>query len=151
MDSAIDSLSDSNFPVLVVEDDKHDVRFLERAWRINRIPNPLFVVPHGEACLQYLRHEGEYGDPGRFPQPGIILMDIRMPVMDGIECLRSIRSDPRLKTLPVIMLTTSKEDRDRLTSYELGCNTFIQKPVDFEGLLTIIQAIQVYWSMAELP
>lgn len=140
-----------NFAVLLVEDNKHDVRFVERAWKHNNIGNPLFVVPHGQACLDYLRHEGEYTDSSLFPRPGIILMDIRMPVMGGIECLQAIRADSHLKLIPVIMLTTSKQDEDHLRSYELGCNTFIEKPVDFEKFSQVIRTIQIYWTLSVLP
>ncbi|MGB0384554.1 MAG: response regulator [Ardenticatenaceae bacterium] len=141
----------NHFPILLVEDNKHDVRIARRAWRVNRISNELYVVPHGQACLDFLRHEGKYSDPKQFPRPGIILMDIRMPVMDGIECLQAIKSDPQLQLLPVIMLTTSKEDADRVRSYKLGCNTFIQKPVDFDKMVEAMKAIQLYWGLAELP
>ena len=141
----------NNFPILLVEDNKHDVRIARRAWRVNRISNPLYVVPHGQACLDFLRNESKYSDPLQFPRPGIILMDIRMPIMDGIECLQAIKSDPKLKVLPVIMLTTSKEDADRVRSYKLGCNTFIQKPVDFDKMIKAMQAIHLYWNLAELP
>jgi len=146
-----------SFPILLVEDNKHDVRFVRRAWRQNNITNPLFVVPHGEACLDFLHHRGEYSDAASFengtkyPRPGIVLMDVRMPVMDGIECLQAIRADPEFKTLPVVMLTTSKEDQDRVRSYELGCNTFIEKPVDFEKFSAAVRAIQVYWTLSTLP
>ncbi len=140
-----------DFPVLLVEDNKHDVFFIKRAWKLHKITNPLFVVPHGEACLQFLRHEGDYTNSEKFPRPGIILMDIRMPIMDGVECLDILKKDPQLKTIPVIMLTTSKEEEDRLRSYQLGCNTFIQKPVDFENFSNAIRNIQIYWTMSELP
>ncbi|GAB4158672.1 MAG: response regulator [Candidatus Promineifilaceae bacterium] len=140
-----------NFPILLVEDNKHDVFFVRRAWQVNRITNPLYVVPHGQACLDYLRHVGDYADPEQHPRPGIIMMDIRMPIMDGIECLQQIRADPSLRLIPVIMLTTSKEDADRLRSYQIGCNTFIQKPVDFENLATAVRAIHLYWTISELP
>ena len=139
------------FPVLLVEDNKHDVRFVERAWKQNTITNPLFIVPNGQACLDYLRHEGDYADDSQFPRPGIILMDIRMPVMDGIECLQAIRADPHLKLIPVIMLTTSKQDEDHIRSYELGCNSFIEKPVDFAKFSEAIRTIQVYWTLSVLP
>ena len=141
----------NNFPILLVEDNKHDVRITRRAWRVNRISNKLHVVPNGQACLDFLRNEGKYGDTKQYPRPGIILMDIRMPVMDGIECLQAIKSDPKLKILPVIMLTTSKEDADRVRSYKLGCNTFIQKPVDFDKMVGAMKAIHLYWGLAELP
>jgi two-component system, response regulator len=139
------------FAVLLVEDNKHDVRFVERAWKQNNITNPLFVVPHGQACLEYLRHEGAYSHANQFPCPGIILMDIRMPIMDGIECLQAIRADPNLKLIPVVMLTTSKQEEDYIRSYELGCNTFIEKPVDFAKFSEAIRTIQVYWTLSVLP
>ena len=139
------------FPVLLVEDNKHDVLFVERAWKQNNITNLLFIVPHGQACLDYLHHEGDYADDSQFPRPGIILMDIRMPVMDGIECLQAIRADPYLKVIPVIMLTTSKQDEDHIRSYELGCNSFIEKPVDFAKFSEAIRTIQVYWTLSVLP
>jgi two-component system response regulator len=144
-------LQKESFPILLVEDSKHDVLFVRRAWQKNRITNPLFVVPHGQACLDFLHHAGEYGDAERFPRPGIVLMDIRMPVMDGIECLQAIRADPDFKMLPVIILTTSEEDEDRIRSYELGCNTFIEKPVDFGKFSAAVRAIQVYWTLSTLP
>ena len=144
-------MENKDFPILLVEDNKHDVRFVQRAWQMNHITNPLFVVPHGQACLDYLRHASQYADPKQFPRPGLILMDIHMPVMDGIECLKIIKSDPQLKTIPVIMLTTSKEEEDRVRSYELGCNTFIQKPVDFEKFSTAVRTIMVYWTLSEMP
>lgn len=141
----------TSFVVLLVEDNKHDVRFVKRAWKNNNIVNPLYIVPHGQACLDYLRREGDYTDDTQFPLPGIILMDIRMPVMGGIECLQAIRADPALKSIPIIMLTTSKQDKDHVRSYELGCNTFIEKPVDFAKFSEAIATIQVYWTLSVLP
>ena len=139
------------FPILLVEDNKHDIKFVQRAWKIHQISNPLMVVPHGQACLDYLRNQGDYTDKEKNPHPGIILMDIRMPVLDGIETLKLIKSDPNFQTIPVIMLTTSKEERDRVESYKLGANTFIQKPVDFENFADAIRAVKVYWTISELP
>ena len=140
-----------NLPFLLVDDNKHDVRIVKRAWRKNKISSPLMVVPHGQACLDYLRHEGKYSDEEKYPRPSIILMDIRMPIMDGIECLAAIKADPQLQLIPVIMLTTSKEDADRVRSYKLGCNTFVQKPVDFDKLSEAMRTIYLYWTMSELP
>ena len=139
------------FPILLVEDNKHDVLFVKRAWKKNNIRNPLMHVPHGQACLDYLNSEGDYSDAETAPRPGLILMDIRMPVMDGIECLKTLKKDARFKTIPIVMLTTSIEDEDRVRSYELGCNTFIQKPVDFEKFSEAMRAIQIYWTLSELP
>ncbi|MCA9900387.1 MAG: response regulator [Ardenticatenaceae bacterium] len=139
------------FHVLLVEDNKHDVRFVRRAWQQNRITNILHVVPHGQACIDYLLNQGEYSDSVKHPKPGLVLLDIRMPVMDGIECLRRIRELPELKRLPVVMLTTSKEEEDLIRGYELGCNSFIQKPVDFDRLSEAVRVIHLYWTLSELP
>lgn len=139
------------FHVLLVEDNKHDVRFVRRAWEQNRLTNPLHVVPHGQACLDFLLHQGEYTDAIKHPRPGLILLDIRMPVMDGIECLRQIKQMPHFKRIPVVMLTTSKEEEDLIRGYELGCNSFIQKPVDFERLSDAVRVIHLYWTLSELP
>lgn len=140
-----------DFPVLLVEYNHPDVIFVKRAWKLHKITNPLFVVPLGEACLQFLRNEGKYAEPEKFPRQGIILMDIRMPVMDRVECLGILKKDPQLKSITVIMLTPSKDEIDRIRSYQLGCNTFIQKSVDFENFSNAIREIQIYWTMSELP
>lgn len=142
-----------DFPVLLVEDNKHDVKFVRRAWNLHQIPNSLFVVSNGQECLDFLRHEGEFSGVTSLlaPRPGIILMDIRMPVMDGIECLKHIRDDINICTIPVIMLTTSCEDQDLMQSYKLGCNSYIQKPVDFDKLGKALQTIHLFWTISEIP
>lgn len=139
------------FSVLLVENNKHDVKIVERAWKINKTPNPLNIVPNGQECLDYLRNQGKYTDKNESPKPGIILMDINMPVMDGIEALKIIKSDPTLKAIPVIMLTTSKEENDRMKCYESGANTFIQKPVEFDSFANAMRSIDAYWTLSELP
>ncbi|MEZ4593573.1 MAG: response regulator [Chloroflexota bacterium] len=144
-------MSKKSFHILLVEDNKHDVRFVQRAWAHNNITNPLHVVPHGQACLDFLLHQGEYAGENKPPRPGLVLLDIRMPVMDGIECLRRIREQPQLKRIPIVMLTTSKEEEDLIRGYELGCNAFIQKPVDFDGLSEAVRVIHLFWTLTELP
>lgn len=139
------------FVVLLVEDSKHDMIIVKRAWGKNKISNPLNVVSDGQACLDYLRNKGEYADTQTNPRPGIILMDINMPVMGGIEALEEIKSDPELKAIPVIMLTTSKEEQDRIQSYKYGANTYIQKPVEFDNFSKALQVIYTYWTLSELP
>ena len=139
------------FPVLLVDDSKDDVRFFQRAWRQKGISNPLYVVPHGQACLHFLRHEAGYASTSEAPRPGVVLMDIRMPVMNGLECLKAIRADPELELLPVIIFTTSLEYEDRVLSYKLGCNGFIEKPLDFDHLSTAVAMIHQYWTLCKLP
>ena len=144
-------MAKNKFYILLVEDNKHDVRFVKRAWSQNNITNPLQVVPNGQACLDYLQNEGEYADKKAHPRPGLILLDIRMPIMDGIECLKRIKASPQLRRIPVVMLTTSKEEEDLIRGYELGCNSFVQKPVDFEKLSEAARLIHLYWTLSELP
>ena len=139
------------FPILLVEDNKHDIRFVKRALKINNITNPLHIVSNGQACLDFLRHQDGFEDEIAHPRPGIILMDVRMPIMDGIECLRQIKLDSDLRRIPVIMLTTSKEDEDRIRSYELGANAFIQKPVDFDKFVNAVKVTHLFWTLSELP
>ncbi len=130
-------------PVLLVEDSEHEVRFMQRIWKKHNIANPLVVVHHGQQCLDYLRAEN--------PAPSLILMDIRMPVMNGIECLRAIKSDASLAHIPVVMLTSSKDEEDLKQSFAEGCNTYIQKPSTFEDLTVTIEKICNYWELNVLP
>ena len=142
--------SKDNFPVLLVEDNKHEVLFVRRAFEVNKITNPLYVVSNGQQCIDFLCHKGEYVDAFQYPRPGIILMDINMPIMNGLEALSIIKSDETFKTIPVIMLTSSAEEEARVKSYEYGCNTLIQKPVDFEKFAAAVRSIHIYWTLSEL-
>ena len=139
------------FPILLVEDNEHDVRFFQRAWRQNSIANPLYVVSNGQACLDFLRHKAVHTSAVEFPRPGLVLMDIRMPVMGGLECLKAIRADPELVVIPVIIFTTSLQYEDRVLSYKFGCNGFIEKPLNFESLSKAVATIHRYWSLCTLP
>lgn len=138
------------FPILLAEDSKHDVLFVKRAFKKNKISNPLTVVPNGQACLDYLRNQGKYTDVESNPRPGIILMDINMPVMDGIEALKEIKADPDLKVIPIIMLTTSEEQQDITECYKNGANTYIPKPVEFDKFSEALQVIDTYWTLSKL-
>ena len=140
-----------NFVVLLAEDNEHDIVAIKRAWKKNHIVNPLVMVHDGEECLDYLHHRGRYAKPGSAPTPGILLLDIKMPKMDGLTVLEHIRKDKRLATLPVIMLTTSKAEEDRLKSYELGATAYIIKPVGLENLGNAIVTINLFWELVELP
>lgn len=139
------------FPVLLVEDDEHDIVATQRAWRINRMSNPLFVVNNGEECLDYLFRRGLYADPAVSPRPGIVLLDVNMPRMDGLEVLKKIRESEQFGSLPVIMLTTSKAEEDRVRSYALGANAYIVKPIGFENFSEAIRTINLFWRLVELP
>lgn len=137
-------MTDNTFPIMLVEDNIHEVVFMKRAWKLKNIQHPLVVASHGEDCLEYLRKTDNAA-------PGLILMDIRMPVMDGIQCLHEIKQDDTLAHIPVVMLTTSKNQEDRNRSFAEGCNTYIQKPQTFEDLTNTIEMISAYWQLNLLP
>lgn len=144
-------MSKKPFVVLMAEDDEHDIVAIRRAWQKHRIANPLHVVKDGEECLDYLNRRGKYGAPETAPSPGILLLDIKMPKMDGLTVLGHIRKDEKLKRLPVIILTTSKAEEDRLKSYDLGANAFIEKPVGFDNLSEAVRTICLFWELVALP
>jgi len=139
------------FLVLMAEDDEHDIVATRRAWKRHRIANPLYIVCDGEECLDFLYHRGKYEDHDTMPQPGILLLDIKMPKMDGLAVLKYIRNDGHLRRLPVIILTTSKADEDRLKSYDLGANAYIVKPVGFQNFSEAVRTISLFWELVELP
>jgi CheY-like chemotaxis protein len=139
------------FLVLMAEDNEHDILATKRAWKKNHIVNPLYIVCDGEECLDFLYHQGNYENARTMPQPGILLLDINMPRMDGLAVLKYIRNDGHLRRLPVIMLTTSQAEEDRLRSYDLGANAYILKPVGFDNFSTAVRTISLFWKLVELP
>jgi len=139
------------FVVLMAEDNEHDIVATKRAWKKHYIANPLYIVNDGEECLDFLRKKGKYGEPGAAPRPGILLLDINMPRMDGLSVLKEIRKDEDLRRLPVIILTTSKAEEDRIKSYDLGVNAYVVKPVGFENFSEAVRTISLFWQLVELP
>ena len=144
-------MSEKDFIVLMAEDNEHDVIATRRAWKSNKMANPLYIVNDGEECLDYLYRRGDYCDPALAPYPGILLLDINMPRMDGLETLKAIRKSPEFRHLPVIMLTTSEDEEDRLKSYDLGVNAYIVKPIGFANFSEAIRTINLFWKLVELP
>ena len=144
----VDTQPRDDFVVLVAEDDEHDIVAIRRAWHTLGIRNPLVVVHDGEACLDYLFGRGEYAGA---VLPGLLLLDLHMPRLDGLGALRAIRADPATARLPVVILTTSKTEEDRLRSYDLGANAYIVKPVGFENFTTALRTIHEFWNLAERP
>ena len=139
------------FVVLMAEDDEHDILATRRAWKKHHISNPLYIVNDGEKCLDFLHRRGKYGEPGTAPRPGILLLDIRMPKMDGLAVLKQIRQDGQLRRLPVVILTTSRAEEDRLRSYDLGANAYIVKPVGFNNFSDAVRTINLFWQLVDLP
>ena len=138
--------------LLLAEDDPDDRMLVRQALEKCRIANNLMVVEDGEDLMDYLHRRGRYADPKDSPRPGLILLDLNMPRKDGREALREIKSDHRLRDIPIIILTTSKTDEDVVRSYNLGVNSYIAKPVTFSALVGIMQAIGKYWfKIVELP
>ncbi len=137
--------------ILLADDDPDDRMMAEEALEESRISNDLAMVEDGEELLAYLRCEGRYADrPNQLP--GLILLDLNMPRMDGREALEQIKKDPTLRRIPVVVLTTSKAEQDIFQTYDLGVNSFITKPVTFEGLVQIMSDLGRYWlEIVELP
>ena len=136
--------------ILLVEDDVVDVKTVQRAFKANEFAHPLSVVSNGAEALAFLRHEDPY-TAAAAPRPGLILLDLNMPVMNGLEFLEHLKADAELKKIPVIVLTTSREESDRMASYRLSVAGYIVKPVDFEHFTEVIKVINSYWSLCELP
>jgi CheY-like chemotaxis protein len=134
-------------PILLVEDDTVDVKTVKRAFKQSKITNPIYETCNGEEALAFLRREGQYADA---PRPGLILLDLNMPVMNGIEFLHIIKADDALRSIPVIVLTTSKDENDLMRTYNLSVAGYIIKPVDFPQFIEVIKAIDLYWSLSEL-
>ena len=131
-------------PVLLVEDDAIDAMTVRRAFRDLKLGNPLAHVTNGEEALQYLGKEEN-------PKPCVILLDLNMPRMNGVEFMKVAKADPVLRRIPVVVLTTSKDDRDIVESYKLSVAGYIVKPVDYKKFVEAIKMIDIYWTISELP
>jgi len=131
--------------ILLVEDNRMDVELTLDAFRQVRLGNSVHVSSRGEDALDYLLGEGEFSDRGKYPMPNLVLLDLRLPGMDGFEVLRRVKGHQRLRRLPVIVLTSSKEEGDRALSYDIGANSYLVKPVSFEGFLDVVRKIDDYW------
>lgn len=143
---------DDMMTILMADDDLDDCELTEHALREARVPNPFRYVHDGVELLQYLRHEGRYSDSSSAPRPGLILLDLNMPRLDGRQVLSEIKADPKLRRIPVVVLTTSKAQEDILRSYDLGVNSFITKPVEFDKLIEIMRVLGEYWfEIVRLP
>lgn len=131
--------------ILIADDDEDDCLLTREAFAECRINNPLHFVHDGDALIRYLKRRAPYDDESRYPLPGLILLDLNMPLLDGREALQLIKSDPQLRGIPVVVLTTSSAEEDVLHSYEAGSNSFITKPVTYTGLLQVVKTFSQYW------
>jgi CheY-like chemotaxis protein len=138
--------------ILMADDDPDDRRLTQEAFEEGRLINDVRFVENGEQLLDYLRKQGAYAAPADAPRPGLILLDLNMPRKDGRTVLKELKTDPELRQIPVVVLTTSKADEDIYKSYDLGVNSYIVKPVTFEALVDILQTLEKYWfEIVELP
>lgn len=130
--------------MLLIEDDKVDIMTIERAIKDLKILNPLDIVFNGQEAINFLRNE-------KNPKPSLILLDINMPVMNGIEFLKIVKADDTLKIIPVVVLTTSREEQDKFNGFQLGVAGYMVKPVDYKQFVEVIRTINLYWLLSEVP
>ncbi|MEQ8753153.1 MAG: response regulator [Coleofasciculus sp. G1-WW12-02] len=135
--------------ILLVEDSPSDANLIRISFKQAKIANTLHWVEDGETALEYLLQQGDYGNT---PRPDLIVLDLNLPGMDGQEVLTSVKSDPTLKRIPVIVLTTSEDEEDILKSYELNANCYITKPIDIQQFMRMVQLLEEFWLAAvQLP
>jgi len=135
--------------VLLVEDNPGDVRLTREALKEGKVHNNLSVAPDGVEALAFLRRQGRYADA---PRPDLILLDLNLPKKDGREVLEEIKSDPALRSIPVVILTTSEAERDIARAYDLHANCYITKPVDLDQFITVVKSIEDFWfTIVKLP
>lgn len=145
-------LKDELTPILLVEDDPDDIEITKRAFKENKIKNPLVVVRDGEELLELLKRTGRYENSSQAPCPGLILLDLNIPRVDGREVLKKIKQNPELRSIPTVVLTTSKFEEDIFQSYDSGANTFITKSLHFRDYSKMIGIVTEYWlEVAEVP
>src|SRR5689334_1658369 len=139
--------------ILMADDDQEDCMLARDALNEARLANDFHTVDNGQELLDYLRCKGKYEKAGEdCPKPGLILLDLNMPVMDGREALQHIKADADLRRIPIIVLTTSKAEEDIYRTYDLGANSYITKPVTFDKLVDVVKILAAYWfSIVELP
>ena len=131
--------------ILLVEDDPAHAEIVRRNFEGCRLANRLMRVEDGQEALDYLCHKGKFSDPEKSPRPGIILLDLRLPKVDGLEVLKIIKSDPGLARIPVVILTTSAAEADLAKAYDSHANSYLVKPVDFSQFVALMESIGYYW------
>ena len=144
--------STSSIPIVMADDDEEDCMLAREALEEAKLSNEFHVVSDGEELLQFLRNEGPYGNIAKYRRPGLILLDLNMPKVDGRQALAEIRGDEKLKDIPVVVMTTSQAEEDVIRSYATGANSYITKPVSFEGLVEVMRSLEQYWfQIVRLP
>jgi len=137
--------------VLLVEDDEAHAEIVRRNLLANRLTNPLIHVSDGEAALDYLYRRNRFSNPTTSPRPGLVVLDLRLPKVDGLEVLRIIKADPKLLAIPVVILTTSNSEEDKQKAYAAHANSYLVKPVDFPQFKKLMESLGYYWLASNAP
>ncbi|ACR14556.1 response regulator [Teredinibacter turnerae] len=152
MKTDVEMLEKTPLKILMADDDDDDKLLTKDALAESRVLNELYFVSNGVELLDYLKGTGEYADREKYPYPSIVLLDLNMPKMDGREALASIKADEKLRSIPVVILTTSKAEEDMIKGYNLGAASYITKPVTFDALVELMTTVGKYWvEFVELP
>jgi two-component system, response regulator len=144
-------MNSGELDILLVEDSQDDVDLALHALRREKLANNILVVRDGEEALDFLFCRGAFTQRSFDHPPKLVLLDLKLPKVDGLEVLKQVKSDPRTKVIPVVIMTSSKEERDLVTSYHLGANSYIQKPVDFEQFRETVKSVGLYWLVINQP
>ncbi|MFA4911908.1 MAG: response regulator [Desulfobacteria bacterium] len=145
-------MNDEVVKILLVEDNDDHVELTKRALKENGVLNDIYVAKDGQKALDFLYRKGKYSEKTKAPRPGLILLDVKLPKIDGFEVLEKIKSDPDLKSIPVIILTTSSRDEEVAKGYAGGVNSYVTKPIDFNEFVNKIKSIRLYWVLVnKLP
>jgi len=144
-------MTENSVEILLVEDNPNDVELTMRAFKKNNLTNRVHVVRDGAEALEYVFCNGTYANRKVENAPKVILLDLKLPKVDGLEVLRRIKSDQHTRTIPVVVLTSSREERDIVESYRLGVNSYIVKPVDFEQFIESVRQLGLYWVLLNQP
>lgn len=136
--------------ILLIEDNQDHAHLTSRALKEGNLLNEIFWVKDGEEALEFLFRRGRYADPASAPRPGLILLDIKLPKVNGFEVLRRIKADEELRTIPVVMLTTSDRDEEVRASYEAGANSYVCKPVKFAEFVQQVRSVKLYWVLTNV-
>lgn len=141
----------SQVDILLVEDNQDDIDLALHALRQGKLANSIFVVRDGEEALEFLFCRGPFSERNIDRPPKLVLLDLKLPKVDGLQVLKAVKGDPRTKTIPIVIMTSSKEERDMVESYNSGVNSYIQKPVDFEQFRNTIKTLGMYWMVVNQP
>jgi CheY-like chemotaxis protein len=144
-------MNSEKLDILLVEDNQDDADLALHALRREKLANNIFVVRDGEEALDFLFCRGEYAERSFDHPPKLVLLDLKLPKVNGMEVLKLVKSDPRTRTIPIVIMTSSKEDRDLVAGYHLGANSYIQKPVDIDQFRETVKSVGLYWLVTNQP